>query len=67
MQPEVRLVCPSAKYGMVLSGSGKYRVRCKGKFCKRNGTVTFHVFDLASGKMLGTEHLPYQLPRELLG
>jgi hypothetical protein len=63
----VEIKCPSHKHGTVVNGSGTFRVRCTGKFCRGSeGTVAFHTFDLSEGT-LRTEHVPYRNPRELLG
>lgn len=59
-------MCPSHKWGVVVEASGTYRVRCTGKFCRREDKVTFHTFDLKSGVMK-THHENYRNPRELLG
>lgn len=47
--------------------TGTFRVRCRGKYCRREGLVTYHVFDLATGRLIRTDDLPYRDPRELLG
>lgn len=68
MGREVPLMCPSRKYGIAVNSSGILRVRCTGKFCKGPvGTVTFHMFDLATGELVRTELPKYRNPRELLG
>ncbi len=68
MTSEARLRCPSTTVGIAVAASGTFRVRCKGKFCKApDGKVTFHIFDLATGILLRTEHVPYRDPSELLG
>lgn len=64
---EVRLMCPSSKYGTAINAAGTYRVRCTGKFCKSRGRVTYHTFDLSTGMIVDTEYLEYMNPRELLG
>lgn len=64
---QVQLMCPSNKYGLADSATGQYRVRCTGKFCRREGKVVFHTFDLATGKLVRTDEQPYRNPRELLG
>ena len=62
----VSLVCPSHKWGEAVGANGTFRVRCTGKFCRRDGQVTRHTFDLATGVMK-THYVPYRNPRELLG
>lgn len=65
---EVQIKCDSHVYGLASTATGTLRVRCKGKFCRRGESkVTFHTFDLATGELLRTEHLPYRSPNELLG
>lgn len=65
---EVHIKCPSNFYGIAVDATGTFRVRCKGKFCKGpEGTVTFHLIDLATGELLRPEQLRYRNPRELLG
>ncbi len=63
----VLMRCPSGKFGSAVNATGLYRVRCKGKFCKQGDLVVFHMFDLSSGELLGTDASPYRPPRELLG
>lgn len=65
---ERRLSCHSGFVGIAINGSGYLRVRCRGKFCKAPyGQTTFHIFDLASGVLVRTEHVEYRNPSELLG
>lgn len=64
---QVQLMCPSNKYGVATDATGQYRIRCTGKFCRCEGLVTYHTFDLKTGALLRTEHQPYRNPRELLG
>lgn len=65
---EIRLMCPSAKFGTVINATGIYRVRCTGKFCKGpEGTATFHLFDLSTGELLKTDQPGYRNPAELVG
>jgi hypothetical protein len=64
----VQLVCPSEKWGTAIKATGLYRVRCRGKFCRGpDGTVTFHTFDLATGRIVRTDVVAYRDPRALLG
>jgi hypothetical protein len=65
---ERTLRCRSSTFGVVINATGFYRVRCRGKFCKApEGFVTFHIFDLATGMLIRTEHRAYRKPSELLG
>lgn len=62
----IHLRCRSESVGEAAYATGHLRVRCRGKFCRREGFVTFHVFDLATG-LYETYYEPYQHPRVLLG
>lgn len=64
---QVLLMCPSHKYGVAESATGQFRVRCTGKFCRREGKVVHHTFELSTGKLVRTDEQSYRNPRELLG
>jgi len=65
---EIPIKCDSHVYGFATRATGLFRVRCKGKFCRRGESkVTFHTFDLSTGELLRTEYLAYRSPNELLG
>jgi hypothetical protein len=50
----LELRCRGTMHGIVKNGSGTLEVKCKHWACTSPRSVTYHVFDLATGELLET-------------